>query len=439
MDAQENSAARRDRSIRSAVATSFLSKGGTALLQLLAIPLAVRVMGRAEFGVYTSVSMALSTITLFEVGVGPALAHGLAAHPDDPAKRRRLVSTAFFLLLGVALLVGLALALVLWQVPVATLFGEKYGELAGVMRPALWLGLGLFLMLFLLHLTDRLREGLLEVAQTNLWGAGGNLLAAGCVAIGVWFLPEVWFLVLAIHGSIILAKIGNSAALLRAHPELLPSPRAVDRATAKHLFGDGAAFATCTLLTGVVEYNFASWLVGQLQGPSDVALYGVFVSLSVMMLGFVMMLSTPTWPAVAEALAKDDLPWARRSAKKLRAYGVGFALCAAAGLVALGPWALRVWLGDQFESVGRPVLAAFALYFAAHVWRHLNHSLMIGTGQVGRLARIQFVETAFVALAAWLALRAGGVTAMLLTMAAVILLTTGWTLPRLVAKSLRGA
>ena len=65
----DGSATRRDRSIRLAVLTSILSKGGTALLQLLAIPLAVRVMGREEFGLYTCVELTLSTIVLLEVGV----------------------------------------------------------------------------------------------------------------------------------------------------------------------------------------------------------------------------------------------------------------------------------------------------------------------------------------------------------------------------------
>lgn len=430
--------ARRDRSIRLAVLTSFLSKGGTVLLQLLAIPLAVRVMGRAEFGVYTSVSLALSTVALLEVGVGPALAHGLAGSGADPGRRRRLASSAFFLMLGVAAVTGLALAAVLWTVPVPTLFGADYRGMEAVMRPALWVGLGLFLMLFLLNLTDRLREGLLEVAQTNLWGAAGNVLAAAAVAAGVWFVPEVWFLVLAIHGSVVLAKLGNTAAVWRRHRDLIPSWRLVDAGTIRHLLGDGAAFATACLLVGVVEFNFCAWLIGRMAGPSEVALYGVLVSLTVMQLGFVIMLSTPTWPAVAEALGRGDLAWARKSARRLYGFGLGFAACAAAGLVGLGPWVLELWLGDDFAGVGRGVLAAYALYFVAHVWRHLNHALMIGSGQVMRLARAQFFETAVLAGAVSLVLRGGGLEMMLVTMAGVILAVTGWVLPVRVRRRLRG-
>lgn len=428
-------AARRDRSIRLAVVTSFLSKAGTALLQLLALPIAIRVLGREEFGLFTTVTLTLTTVSLLQVGVGPALAHGIsgANATGDDERRRELASTAFFMMVGIALVAGLALASVLLTVSLPTIFGSGYEGMEGMMRPALWLGLGIFLLLFVLNLTERLREGQLEVARTNLWGAAGNLLAAGVVGVGVFFIPEVWFLVLAVHGSLVVAKLANTADLWIRHPVLVPKLRGFRWPVARHLFGDGIAFATACLLTGVVEYNLCGWMVGRVGGPGQVALFGVFVSLSVMQLGFVMMITTPTWPAVAEALARDDRAWAVKAARRLQLYGLGIALCAAAGLVLLGPWGFGIWLGEEFAGTGRGVIGCFAFYFGAHVWRHVNHMLMIGTGQVIRLARIQLVETPVLAVVAWFALQTGGLGAMLMAMGGTIVCVTGLFLPRRVA------
>jgi len=431
-------AARRDLSIRLAVITSILSKAGTALLQLLAIPVAIRVLGREEFGLFTTVTITLTTISLFEVGVGPALAHGIsrANAAGDEARRRELASTAFFMMAGIAAVVGILVAAVLVTVPLPSIFGADYAGREDMLRPALWLGLVLILLLFILNLTERLREGQLEVAKTNLWGAAGNLCAACAVALGVWFLPQVWFLVLAIHGSMVLAKLANTGTLWRSHPEFIPNLKRFRLPVAKHLFGDGLAFGTACLVTGVVEYNLCGWMVGRAEGPAQVALYGVFISLSVMQLGFVMMLTTPTWPAVAEAMARGHREWAATAARRLQWYGVGIALCAAGGLVVLGPWVFGIWLGPEFAGTSRGVIACFALYFAAHVWRHVNHMLMIGTGQVTRLARIQAVESTLVILVAWGALRFGGTGAMLAAMGAVIACVTGVLLPRHVAAAL---
>jgi O-antigen/teichoic acid export membrane protein len=194
------------------------------------------------------------------------------------------------------------------------------------------------------------------------------------------------------------------------------------------------AFSTCCLISGIIEFNFCGWLVGRAGGPADVALYGVFISLTIMQLGFVVMLSTPTWPAVAEAMAREDLPWARVAAKRLYGYGVAFALCSTLGLILIGPWALSLWLGKEFSNIGRPLLACYGLYFVAHVWRHLNHVMMIGTGQVSKLVGIQLFESAVVVLVAWVAIRNGGAGAMLLSMGTVILALTGTFLPRQVAR-----
>lgn len=435
----ETHASRRSRSIRLAVIASFLSKAGTVLLQLLSIPVAIRVLGREEFGLYTTVNLTLSTVSLLQVGVGPALTHGLtgARAAGDETRQRELGSSAFFLMTGIALLAGLALAAVLLLVPLPAIYGEAFAGKESVLRPALWTGLGLFVLLFVLNLTERVREGHLEVASNNLWGAAGNVMAALFVGVGVWWVPQVWYLVIAVHGAMLIGKLCNTLTLWRQHPLMLPSPEYFRPAVARHLFSDGLAFSTCCLITGIVEFNFCGWMVGRAGGPADVALYGVFISLTIMQLGFVVMLSSPTWPAVAEALARGDFPWARKAAKRLYLFGAAFALCAALGLILVGPWVLSVWLGKEFSNIGRPLLACYTLYFMAHVWRHLNHSMMIGTGQVSKLVGIQLLESAAVAALGWAALKSGGIPALLATMGIVILALTGTVLPKHVVSALK--
>jgi O-antigen/teichoic acid export membrane protein len=436
---EESHASRRNRSIRLAVITSFLSKAGTVLLQLLSIPIAVRVLGRDEFGLYATVNFTLGTISMLQVGVGPALAHGLtrARAAEDGNAQRELGSSAFFLMAGLALLAGILLAAVLLFVPIATLYGANYAGRESSLRPALWIGLCLFLLILVLNLTERVREGHLEVASNNLWGAAGNVLAALLVGAGVWWVPQVWFLVVAVYGALVLAKIGNTLALWRQHPLMRPRSGFFRPVIARHLLTDGLIFSICCLLPGLAEFNYCGWLVGRMMGLSEVALYSIFISLTTMQLGFVIMLSAPTWPTVAEALARGDVAWARKAAGRLYLFGTAFAFCSALGLVLLGPWVLPLWLGREFAGIGRPLLACYGLYFIAHVWRHLNHTMMIGTGQVSKIVRIQLLESAVVAVAAWFALGHGGIPAQFVAMGIVILVLTGTFLPRQVARVLR--
>jgi O-antigen/teichoic acid export membrane protein len=437
----ENSV-RRDRSIRLAVVTSLVSKVGSVLLQLVSIPLAVRVLGREEFGLFTMVNLTLGTVSLLEIGVGPALAHGLskARAKGDVEGQRALVSTAMLLMLGVALIAGIIMAAVLALVPFDSLFGPKFAGKDSLLRPALWVGLGLFLAFFVVNLTERIREGYLEVASNNLWGAVGNILGAVAVGVGIWYVPEVWFLVLAVQGTMILAKLGNMVSCWKRHPATVPALGAFQPSLVRPLLTDGLSFSACFILTGFVEANFCGWLIGRIgDGPSAVALWGVFVTLTVMQLGFVVMLSTPTWPAVAEALAKGHLDWARKAARRLYVFGLGFAALSSLGLILIGPWALGVWLGKSFADTDRAVLGCYAAYFTMHVWRHLNHTMMIGTGQVKRLAVIQIFETLVMIAVVWVSLSMGSLNLMLVAMSVTILLGTGWILPKLVYRALHRA
>lgn len=430
---------RRNRSIRLAVITSFVSKAGTILLQAISIPIAIRVLGKAEFGLFTTVNLTLSTLSLLEVGIGPALTHGLsqALSKGDETKQRELGSTAFFLVACIALMSGLILGLVLLTVPLPVLFGADYSGREGALRPALWTGLAISMLAFCLNLTARIREGFLEVAFNNIWGAAGNVMAAITLGLGVWIFPEVWFLFLSIHGSMLVMKTFNTVTLWKKHPLMIPSIRFVRSKIAKFMFSDGIAFSACCVVPGLVEFNFFGWLIGWTSGAASVGLYGIFITLTIMQLGFVVMISTPTWPAVAEALARNDKAWAFNAAKRLYLYGTGFAVCSALGLVLVGPWVLPLWLGKEFSGINRILLGCYGLYFIAHVWRHLNHTMMIGTGQVGKLLRIQLFESCCVAILGTTALQLGGLPSLLATAGVVILLLTGSFLPRQVLRLLK--
>lgn len=431
--------AHRNSSIRSAVLTSVLSKAGTALLQLLALPLAMRVMGWEEFGLYASVAGFLTAMYLFEAGLGPALTHGIsqAVARDDQATQSRLSATAFYLIAALMLLGASVLATLILTQPVERLFGAEFTAYADVLKSALWVGLILLSVSLLLSHTDRLREGYLEARYVNLWGAAGNFLAAAAVGIGIWAFPSVIYLLLAVFGPLVLGRLANTWQLWRARPWVTPRPRHFHHNLVRGLITDGVAFAVVSLGVNLVEFNLIQNLFGRVAGPSGVTSFSIFVTLTIAQLGFVMMLTTPTWPAIADAAARGELAWVRRAARRLEGYALAFAFASGTGLVLLGPWLLPLWLGPRAASLDRPILLAYAFYFLLYAWRHVQHMVLIGLGQTRRLARIQLLESVLLALAAWFAMQHASLALLLAVMTTTILLITGWRLPWLVRQELR--
>jgi O-antigen/teichoic acid export membrane protein len=165
--------------------------------------------------------------------------------------------------------------------------------------------------------------------------------------------------------------------------------------------------------------------------------YSVLVMLTSAMLGFVLMITTPMWPAVVDALARGDVAWVRRTAWRLWLYDSGFAAACGLVLVLFGPTLLPMWVGPKAQELNRPVLLAFSVYFLLYAWRHANHMLIVGAGRVRTLAVVQVAESALVLGAAWFGMNHGGLATLLLSMATAIGLVTGWALPALLRRELK--
>jgi O-antigen/teichoic acid export membrane protein len=199
---------------------------------------------------------------------------------------------------------------------------------------------------------------------------------------------------------------------------------------------DSLAYAAFALVVNLVEFSVVQNLYGRLAGPVGVTGFSVLVMLTSAMLGFVLMITTPMWPAVVDALARGDVAWVRRTAWRLWMYVTGFAAVCGVVLVVLGPTLLPMWVGPKAQDLDRPVMLAFAVYFLLFAWRHANHMLVVGVGRVRSLALIQLAESALVLGAAWFGMNHGGLATLLLAMAAAIAVVTGWMLPGLFYREL---
>ena len=79
----------RTRAMGLAVVSSLVSKGGTALLMLVSIPLAFKVLGEERFGVYGVVQTMMWFITMSDLGMGPGITRRIAGAVARGTGRRK--------------------------------------------------------------------------------------------------------------------------------------------------------------------------------------------------------------------------------------------------------------------------------------------------------------------------------------------------------------
>ena len=428
---------RRNRAIRRAVFTSVLSKAGGALLQLVSIPIAIRVLGLEMFGIYSTVTIAIALIILLQIGVGPALTHGIsrAVASGDRELEKNYYTTSLFLILGFVFAAFTVVASILSNVPITTLFGQDYARFADEMTPALWLGAIILLIEFALTHTERTREGYMETNINNAWGAAGNVLGALSLGIGIFFFPTIEFLLLTVYGSNVVAKIGNTIHLLSKRPYLLPRFSRYHAKIRRVLISDGIAFFFSGSISALVEVNAVALILAHVLGPPAIAIFNILLQISTILTGIILMFTTPTWPAIVDAFARNEFAWIHLTAKRLRRFAYFYTCAAGAALVLLGPWLIPLWLGDEVQ-ITRSVYLAFAFFFFVDIRNHVNHSLLVGVGKVKEAAVYILIEAAIILGPALTGLLLFGLPGLLWGMFLTKAMITGIVFPRMFASTM---
>lgn len=429
---------RRNRAITSAIFTSLASKIGTVVLQFVSIPIAYRALGEESFGLYATIAVSIGTIILFQIGIGPALTHGIsrAQTANSKLQEKQYFSTSWFLLLALTGLGGAVAAIILKLVPLTFFLGDKYAGLEHQLLPGLWLALGIVLLEFILSHTERAREGFLQVHVNNLFGAAGNILGAVTIAIGIHFFKSIEFLILAVFGTRALLRLANTVHLFFQRPDLLPRFGYFQRPLARELLSDGFAFTVSQSLTSIIELNCCGLLVARFGGPVAVGHFQILMQLSTLMLGIIIMFTTPTWPAVIDAFTRRDFDWVKRVTKRLWLLVGGYCGAILIGLPLLGTLILPLIFGSGFQVTWQ-VLLAFALYFAVSSWGHTNNALLIGVGLVKRAALFSLLETSILLVPAALGIYFFGLPGLFAGMALAMFAVTGWLFPLMLVNRIR--
>ena len=428
----------RTRAIGLAVATSLVSKGGNALLMLLSIPLAYKVLGEERFGIYGTLQTLMWFISMSDLGIGPGVSRRVAqaVAREDRGEQAQVAACGFFITLGFALVAAVFFALLIGLVPVTTLFGAGYGAHEAELRMNLWLAAGLFLVMLVVGTLERGREGFQETYISNGYGAAQNVLAAMILFLGIQTHPTVAFLLLTIYGMQTLMTTLNAGHLLWKRPWMLPKWSNLRLPMALGMMNEGLAFFVAGSVAPILQREGTKFLLGQINGPAAVGRFTILLQLGFFLYGFVYMFSKPLWPAFADAVERGDMEWVRAARRRIVWLFVPMAVLSAGGFALCGPWLADRWLSRHVD-LEQAEFGLFGLVFVFMVWSHLHYVMLGGSGAAGTVARVLALETVAVLVLAWLGIHHYGLPGALLGSVAGMALVSAWLLPLRLSQFLR--
>lgn len=431
----------RKRSILLAVFTSIISKGGNILLMLISIPLAYHVLGEERAAIFGVMQSLMWFVNMADLGTGPGMVRRLAGAvaSGDQQRQGAIVSTAFFVSTGLAIAGGLLFSILLSTVPLTTLFSDAFAPYESELRQTVWVSLGIFVALMILAALERVREGYQEVHIGNGFGSVYNVCAAGLLWFGISSFPTPAFLIIAVYGLLILFCCANVGNILWKRPWLIPSPRKLDRSLVRSMTFEGLALFAAGSVAPILVREAPKFLLGRSEnhgGAADVAHYWILAQLGLIAMGFVMMVTRPLWPAMADAVHRRDFPWVRAARVQMMKYFAPCSVIVVCGFSLLGPWFTRWWLNAE-SGITVPQFTLFGVLFILSAWSHLHYVMLGSIGLARTAAVILLTEAVFILIINWWAIHTWGLTGSILATAAGMLAVSAWIMPVVLRRVLR--
>lgn len=419
------------------------AKGIAVATSLISIPLTVGYLGTERYGLWMVVSSVISMLGFADFGLGNGLLNAIAEAngKDDRAAARRYVSSAFFMLLAVSILILGLFAFCYSFIPWPRLFNVAT-ELAGQETgPTMVVLVACFAASLPLGIVQRVQLGYQEGFASNLWQVVGSLLGLGGLLVAISLRADLPWLVLAMSGGPVLATLLNWLVQFGISRRwLLPSINAFGWNACRRLARTGILFF---VLQVVVSFAYASdnIIIAQLLGVSSVTTYAIVQKLFSVGPMIQTQFVTPLWPAYGEAAARHDIDWARRAVWRSTIASIGVCIALAVPTLLLAQPILAMWVGSQV-SPSFSLLLGFAIWTIFSGYGSAVSTFLNGFGKLGFQASIG-VAFALCATALKLLLctkygDSGVIWATVIAFAAVTAIPTAIMVPRVLSSAKAG-
>lgn len=324
----------------------------------ITVPLTLHYLGTERYGMWATLSSVIALASFADFGLGNGLLNALAGSHgrDDREAAQRQVSSAFVVLVCIALALGAIFALAYGQVEWARLFNVSSAQARREAGPATAVFVACFLVNLPIGIVARIRQGYQEGYRTSFFEAAGNVLGLLLVLLAIRMRAPLAWLVAAMAGAPVLASAAHAGVLfgrdrrwLRVRLELF------DGAVAKRLLHHGLLFFALQLAASLV-YAPDNLIVAQLRGPDSVARFAVAAKLFSVSILLADVTLGPLWPAYGEAMARGDHAWVRHTLTRSIRLAAAAALGVAVLLVLAGNSILSLWVGPEMVATSSLLL-----------------------------------------------------------------------------------
>lgn len=362
VNTEEGRAAERYRLAILSIFANVLSKGLSILVMVLSVSLTLPYLGAERFGIWMTIASFSNMLSFLDLGVGNALTNHIAqvAASNNSEKLRRAISGG----LGFLLLMGTCMAGGLWIVaeflPWERLIKMTDLSLVAESRQSAQL----FAMLFGFNLftsgLQRIFAGQQRSFEAHVVAALGSVMAIIGIFFATRYHSSIPVLLVVTLGSQSAAALVLLLILVRRRQFQLSGIFSAISTEKKCLLNTGFLFFVLQIGT-MIGWGADNLIISSFRGVGEVAVFSVVQRLflfATMPLG---MINAPLWGAYADASARGDKIFIRKTLERSMAFTACVSIIAAVCLYFGGPVIVAYWTKSVIV-VPISVLAIYAVW-----------------------------------------------------------------------------
>jgi O-antigen/teichoic acid export membrane protein len=337
-DTETEEGRHRERYRRAGLTTllSMFSRVVALMVIFVSMRVALPYLGEARFGVWATISSLAAVLMIFDFGIGNSMVSrvaGLAAQ-SEWATLRKLIISGLSVLGLIGVLMGAALVSLAAYAPLSWLYKGAAPVLIEEARGTLMLFGVLFGLSIPLQAVHRIYSGLQEGYISSCAMGFMGVLSL----LGLPLIPRlhagIASLLLITYGLQVGSGVILLVALHRRFKLALPQFAELRESKVRDLVASGGLFFVLQV-TGVIGWDMDAVLLSALIGPASAATYSVVQRMFMLVTGPLSMVNAPLWGGYADAYARGDFRYIRKTLHRSLLLTFLFATLGVAALLVL--------------------------------------------------------------------------------------------------------